>query len=73
MGDKRETKKRGKHDEEINMSKSQRGREEKGKNFDFISKHWFQFSSAFYSNYVSEQLPYAGHKLGFAVAGCLNR
>jgi len=51
-----------------------RGRQRRGrkKNFDFISKHWFQFSSAFYSNYVSEQLPDAGHKLGFAVAGCLN-
>lgn len=54
---------------------TERERREGGekKNFDFISKHWFQFSSAFYSNYVSEQLPYAGHKLGFAVAGCLNR
>lgn len=48
-------------------------RREEKKNFDFISKHWFQFSSAFYSNYVSEQLPHPGHKLGFAVAGCLDR
>lgn len=64
--------KNGKHDEEINKQKSWEERREGEKNFDFISKHWFQFSSAFYSNYVSEQLPWASHKLGFAVAGCLN-
>lgn len=61
----------GAHDEKINMQRVWKKGEKK--NFDFISKHWFQFSSAFYSNYVSEQLPRAGHKLGFAVAGCLNR
>lgn len=73
----------GGHDEEINMRKSERKREKSrgegggdkkgGGDFDFLWKHCFQFSSAFYSNYVSKQLPYAGHKLGFAVAGCLNR
>lgn len=86
-GGMKDTKKKGGgHDEEINMRKSEGKREKKWgrggvetrrgggkKNFDFISKHCFQFSSAFYSNYVSKQLPYAGHKLGFAVAGCLNR
>lgn len=35
---------KGKHDEEINLhSEGKRGRK---KNFDFISKHWFQFSGA---------------------------
>lgn len=53
----------------LRVSKKERREAEKNNNFDFISKHWFQFSSAFYSNYVSEQLPDAGHKQGFAVAG----
>lgn len=35
---------KGEHDEEINLhSEGKRGRK---KNFDFISKHWFQFSGA---------------------------
>lgn len=43
-GDKKRGVARGKHDEEINLhSEGKRGQK---KNFDFISKHWFQFSSA---------------------------
>lgn len=68
---------RGAHDEEINMYTSQREgekrRRKKKKNFDFISNTGSNLAALFIQNYVSKQLPYAGHKLGFAVAGCLNR
>lgn len=58
------TKEGGTHDEEINVE----GGKKKKKSIP-ISKHWLQFSSAFYSNCVGEQLPRAGPKQGFAVAG----
>lgn len=36
------------HDEEINICSDERreGKKKKTRNFDFISKHWFQFSGA---------------------------
>lgn len=46
--------------------------ERKKKNFDFISNTGSNLAALFIQNYVSKQLPYTGHKLGFAVAGCLN-
>ena len=52
------------------MGKREKERErEREKYFDFISKHWFQFSGAFASDYVSGQLPNTGRKQSSAVAG----
>lgn len=72
-GIKERRRRRGNMMKRLTCTREGEKRRKKKTNFDFISKHWFQFRSTFYSNYVSEQLSCAGHKLGFAVAACLNR
>lgn len=63
---------REKHDEEINLhSEGKRGW--KKKNFDFISKHWFQFSGALLQtmsagNYPTQ--PQNGALLWLAASNC---
>lgn len=59
----------GTHDEEINVQREKEGGK---KSLIPYQNTGSNLAALFYSNYVREQLPYAGHKQGFAVAGWLN-